>query len=68
MALDVYSTSAFAAGTTNFLKTASVPLGSDVSLCTAGSSDCYLQYLLPSADSKAVFWIGNSAMQVIPLP
>jgi hypothetical protein len=68
MALDVYSASAFAAGTTNFLKTASVPLGSDVSLCTAGSSDCYLQYLLPSADSKAVFWIGNSAMQVIPLP
>jgi hypothetical protein len=69
MALDVYSTTALVPGTTNFVNTASIPLSTDVALCT-NSSPCYYNntYLLPSTDSKAVFWIGNVNMQVIPLP
>jgi hypothetical protein len=71
IAVDVYSTSGFVAGTTNFAKIATIPVSSDASYCNpAGSTDCYYgnQYLLPSGDSKVVFWIGNLNMQVIPLP
>lgn len=69
-AIDVYSTSAFAPGTTDFAKTGSIAITTDASFCNSNSNDCYYgnQYLLPTQDSKTVFWIGNQNMQAFSVP
>jgi hypothetical protein len=68
--IDIYSTSSFAPGTTDFAKIGSLPISTDASLCTSSSNDCFYgnQYLLPSVDSKTLFWIGNQNMQVFSIP
>ena len=69
-AIDVYSATALVSGTTDFVKTGSLPITTDASVCTSGSDDCYYgnQYLLPSVDSNTLFWIGNQNMQVFSIP
>jgi hypothetical protein len=68
--IDVYSTTAFAPNSINFAKTGSIPLTEDVSFCNQNFDDCFYgnQYLLPSVDSKTLFWIGNRNMQVLDIP
>jgi len=63
-AIDVYSTSPL------ITKIGSIPLTTDASFCTSNSDDCFYgnQYLLPTQDSKAVFWIGNQNLQVFNIP
>ena len=69
-AIDVYSTTTFAPGTTDFVKIGSIPLTTDASFCNANFDDCFYgnQYLLPTQDSRAVFWIGNQNLQVFNIP
>jgi hypothetical protein len=52
------------------VKTGGLPITTDASLCTPGSNDCFYgnQFLLPSVDSKTLFWIGNQNMQVFSIP
>jgi hypothetical protein len=69
-AIDIYSTTTFAPGTTDFVKIGSIPISVDASICNSSSDNCFYgnQYLLPSVDSKTVFWIGNQNMQVFGIP
>lgn len=68
--IDVYSTNAFEPTTVNFAKTGSIPLATPASVCNQNFDDCFYgnQYLLPSVDSKTLFWIGNQNMQVLIIP
>jgi hypothetical protein len=67
--LDVFSTSALGAGTTRFLKTGSVPVTEQASECSNSDYDCHtFGYLLPAADSKTVFWLGNARLLTFKLP
>lgn len=68
-AIDIYSTGTFAPGTTNFAKTGSLPIATNASDCSGGN-DCFYgnQYLLPTQDSKTLFWIGNQNLQVFSIP
>jgi len=63
-AIDVYSTSPL------ITKIGSIPLTTDASFCNSNSDDCFYgnQYLLPTQDGKAVFWIGNQNLQVFNIP
>jgi hypothetical protein len=68
--IDIYSTTAYAPASTDFAKLGSLPIGTDASICSTNSNDCLYgnQYLLPSVDSKTLFWIGNQNMQVFSIP
>ncbi|HVQ01941.1 MAG TPA: hypothetical protein VMT14_00385, partial [Burkholderiaceae bacterium] len=67
-AIDVYNTSQFSGGF--FAKIGSLPITTDASICNQNFDDCHYgnQYLLPSVDSKTLFWIGNQNMQVFSIP
>jgi hypothetical protein len=69
-AIDIYTTGGFSAGTTNFLKLFSLPITTDASICDLNANPCFYgnQYLLPTQDSKTLFWIGNQNMQVFSIP
>jgi hypothetical protein len=71
-AIDIYSTTQLVPGTGDFVKTGTLPITTDASFCnpSGSSNDCFYgsQYLLPSVDSKTLFWIGNQNMQVFSIP
>lgn len=68
--IDVFSTSTYQSGTTRFAKIGSMSVSKQATNCE--NYDSYYctttGVLLPSADSKAVFWIGNQWLQVFKLP
>lgn len=70
LSIDVYSTQSLRAGTTEFERSARIPLTTDVRWCDPAAFSCSYgaTKLLPARDSSTVFWFGNKSMMVIPLP
>jgi hypothetical protein len=67
--LDVFSTSSLQSGTTRFVKTGSVPITEQSSVCSYSDYDCTtFGVLVASADNKAAFWLGNQKIIVLKLP
>lgn len=72
--IDIYSTTTFAPGTTNFQKIASLPVMQQSADCRepGASYDIYgcLSYghLLATQDNRTLIWMGNKRLQVFKLP